>query len=399
MESEIDSIKKQLRALVVFRHIHKDPVIQALMEMLESIDKGENERIDAYAAFTHRLFTRTENLTEYIWEKVLSDENLYVRKKASREKISENLADCIFNELMTLQRIAELPAGILIADIDKEVRLPKWICTEMDFAAAYEERMSQLFTRGFGMYAEHSMFVYSKGEILPVKNSDRVKLSSLSGYNDERQTVVQNTLAFLHNKPVANVLLYGDAGTGKSSTVKAVVNEFYEQGLRMVEIKKGDLLEIPQLLEMLAKNPLKFILFLDDLSFSESNEEVGALKAVLEGSVLTKAPNTVIYATSNRRHLVKETFSDREGNDIHRNETIQEQISLSDRFGLSVRFARPDREEYLKIVHGLAKEYQIEDMPNLDMLADQHAIQRGGRSARAARHFIEQLFMKEEKIQ
>ncbi len=398
MTDQISSIKNKLHAMVIFRRLLTDSVIQALMGLLDSSENDENDRIDAYAVFVHQLFLHTDNLSEYIWGLILSDENIYVQKRAAGERIPESIAGSVVQELMAFQSVAALPAKIFLCMIGAETYLPGWKTKDMDFIPLYEERMNQLSTKGFGIYAEYSMFAFSKGEILPVKYPDKVRLSSLSGYTEERQTVVRNTLAFLHGKPVANVLLYGDAGTGKSSTVKAVVNEYSEQGLRMVEIKKGDLLEIPDLLEKLAQNPLKFILFLDDLSFSDSNEEVGALKAVLEGSVLTKTPNTVIYATSNRRHLVKETFSEREGNDIHRNETIQEQISLSERFGLSVRFAKPDKEEYLRIVHSLALEYHLENTENLDLLAEQHAIQRGGRSGRTARHFIEQLFMKEEKI-
>ena len=159
----------------------------------------------------------------------------------------------------------------------------------------------------------------------------------------------------------------------------------------MIEVRKGDLLEIPKLIEELANNPLKFILFIDDLSFAKNNEEIGALKAILEGSVTAKTSNVVIYATSNRRHLVQESFSEREGDDIHRNETIQEQISLSDRFGLSICFSKPGKKEYLDIIHGLLEEYEVKDIENIDMLAEQHAMSRGGRSGRTARQFVEYL--------
>ena len=198
-------------------------------------------------------------------------------------------------------------------------------------------------------------------------------------------------MLFLKDKPAANVLLYGDAGTGKSSTIKAIVNEFADIGLRMIEVRKGDLLKLPELIEKLANNSLKFIIFIDDLSFSKNNEEIGALKAILEGSVSGKTENVVLYATSNRRHLVQESFSDRNGDDIHRNETIQEQTSLSDRFGLAICFYKPDKKEYLDIIHGLVKEYKIKDIENLDVLAERHAMERGGRSGRTARQFVEYL--------
>ena len=186
-------------------------------------------------------------------------------------------------------------------------------------------------------------------------------------------------------------MLFGDAGTGKSSTVKAVVNEFWERGLRLVEVKKNQSSEMTAVIEALSRNPLKFILFLDDLSFTAENDDFYTLKAMLEGSALAKAPNIAIYATSNRRHLIKESFSDREGgDDVHRNETMEETISLSARFGLTVAFLRPERELYLRIVRELAKDAGIAmELEQLEAEAERFAL--GGRSPRAARQFIEQI--------
>ena len=270
--------------------------------------------------------------------------------------------------------------------------MAEWsINTEYDFNKMYEERMEKLFTVGYGIYSNNIMFTYDNGKVAPVKYPDNIRLSSHIGYERERKRIIDNTYAFIKGKPAANVLLYGDAGTGKSSTVKAIVNEYANEGLRMIEVRKGDLLEIPKLIQELANNPLKFILFIDDLSFSKNNEEIGALKAILEGSVTAKTSNVVIYATSNRRHLVQESFSERQGDDIHRNETIQEQISLSDRFGLSICFSKPNKKEYLDIIHGLLEEYKVKKIENVDMLAEQHAMSRGGRSGRIARQFVEYL--------
>ena len=164
----------------------------------------------------------------------------------------------------------------------------------------------------------------------------------------------------LSGKPAVNVLLYGDAGTGKSSSVKAIANEFAADGLRLVEVKKNQLYQIPALLDSLAQNPLKFILFIDDLSFSANDDNFAALKAILEGSVGGRAGNIAVYATSNRRHLIKETLTDREGDDTHESDTRQELMSLSARFGLTITFGSPDRERYLHIVEELAKQYGVE---------------------------------------
>ena len=188
------------------------------------------------------------------------------------------------------------------------------------------------------------------------------------------------------------MLLYGDCGTGKSSTVKAIANEYAPQGLRLIELKKKQLHELPTIVETVSRNPLKFIIFIDDLSFTEDDDDFAALKAILEGSVSSSAANLVIYATSNRRHLVRETFSARQGDEIHFKDTMQELLSLSDRFGLTVTFQKPDKKTFLEVVSSLAKQYELE-MPKdeLDMKAEAFALARGGRSPRVAKQFIEYL--------
>ena len=208
----------------------------------------------------------------------------------------------------------------------------------------------------------------------------------------ERRIVLDNAKALLMGKPAANILLTGDAGTGKSSTVKAVVNELRRNGLRLIEIRKDQLRAIPKLLDELSDNPLKFVLFIDDLSFLKDDDNFNALKAVLEGSVTAKSANVAIYATSNRRHIIKEKFSDREGDDIHRNDTMQELISLSERFGIHVTFSKPDKNTYLHIVQQLAQEKGLpHSHEELARLAEQYALSRGGRSARAAAQFVDNL--------
>ena len=196
----------------------------------------------------------------------------------------------------------------------------------------------------------------------------------------------------LSGKPAVNVLLYGDAGTGKSSSVKAIANEFAADGLRLVEVKKNQLYQIPALLDSLVQNPLKFILFIDDLSFSANDDNFAALKAILEGSVGGRSQNVVVYATSNRRHLIKETLSDRSGDDIHEADTRQELMSLSARFGLTVTFQRPDKVRFEEILLDLAKQYGVQ-MPSdqLFIKGEAFAIRAGGRSPRVARQFIELL--------
>jgi predicted AAA+ superfamily ATPase len=276
--------------------------------------------------------------------------------------------------------------------MDYDGFLPSWETGEIDLYEKYTDRMKNINSLGYGIYSKYHMFTLKGSTITPVKAPDSIRLSDLKDYESEREAVINNTLALLKGKPAANTLLYGDAGTGKSSTVKAIVNEFGDRGLRLIEVTKKQLTEIPLIMEQLCKNPLKFIIFIDDLSFNSDNEDIGSLKAILEGSASSRTPNVVIYATSNRRHLMREAFSDRGNDDIHLNETIQEQVSLSERFGLSVIFSKPDKRQYLKIVHELVRQYTIKiSEQEIDLRAERYALERGGRSPRAARQFVEYL--------
>lgn len=389
---KLEQINMKIRSFVVFNNVLEDDVMKAFLNMIDIKEKSDIKKVEEYSNFTRKLLEKSENFSDYIWNLIMFDENIYVRKLASKEIISNMIKQCVLHELQTLQEIATITSQDIRNEIEYNGFMAEWSTNiEYDFNEMYEERMEKLFTVGYGIYSNNIMFTYDKGKVVPVKYPDNIKLSSHIGYERERKRIIDNTYAFIKGKPAANVLLYGDAGTGKSSTVKAIVNEYANEGLRMIEVRKGDLLEIPKLIEELANNPLKFILFIDDLSFAKNNEEIGALKAILEGSVTAKTSNVVIYATSNRRHLVQESFSERKGDDIHRNETIQEQISLSDRFGLSICFSKPSKKEYLDIIHGLIEEYEVKDIENIDMLAEQHAMSRGGRSGRTARQFVEYL--------
>ena len=229
----------------------------------------------------------------------------------------------------------------------------------------YLHRAENVGKYGYGIYAKHRMFyVDENGCIIPVFHPDKTELCDLVDYEHERQIVLDNTKALLAGKPAANILLTGDAGTGKSSTVKAVANALWDEGLRIIEMRKDQLRSIPKVLDELSSNPLKFIMFIDDLSFLWDDDNFNALKAVLEGSVTAKSNNVVIYATSNRRHIIKETFSDREGDDVHRNDTMQELVSLSERFGIHITFSKPNKQTFLNIVHHLANENGIDVFPS-----------------------------------
>ena len=384
----MEKLKQRLETLCIFRELLKDPVIAALRSYLETPSAA------GYASFVSQLYEANGgDIGAHVRELCENSSNVYVRTLGRGEEPPEHMYAALLSELDTLQQVTELTKEKLCAALDHTGYLPDFAGSTVNLRDEYLHRTANIEKYGFGVYAKHHMFrVDEQDQIVPVLHPDRTQLSQLVDYQRERGIVLDNSKALLMGKPAANILLTGDAGTGKSSTVKAVVNELRRDGLRLIEIRKDQLRAIPKLLDELSDNPLKFVLFIDDLSFPKDDDDFGALKAVLEGSVTAKSPNMVIYATSNRRHIIKETFSDREGDDIHRNDTIQELISLSDRFGIHVSFSKPSRETYLRIVRHLAVENDLEiPEKDLDALAERFALERGGRSARLARQFVDGL--------
>ncbi|MDE6797898.1 MAG: ATP-binding protein, partial [Ruminococcus sp.] len=333
------------------------------------------------------------NLSEYILKVILEMDNFYIRKYADGEEIPVEITDCLINELKFFQELSELTPEDFLSEIEYDGFMPKWKNSSVDIVGSYLERLKLVHRYGYGQYAEYKMFIFKDSKIKPVKYPDTQRLDHLYGYQRERQAVIDNTLALLDGKPAQNVLLYGDAGTGKSSSVKAIVNEYADRGLRLIEITKEQLRDIPQIIDDISYNPLKFIIFIDDLTFTSGEDCFGSLKAMLEGSASARSDNIVIYATSNRRHLVKETFSEREGDDVHRNDTMQELISLSARFGLRVNFSRPDKKEFVRIAGELAKQKGLSfDEKDFELKAERFVMTSGnGRSPRTAKQFVNQL--------
>ena len=388
----------RLNSLAIFRALLRDPVVSALLDYLNSREKATPEAVCKYASFVSALYgTEKRTLAGYIQHIVNNDENAYIRMIGRGAQPWPEMEAQVEQELQILQAIADLTPESLREGLNWDGYLPVFATKQLNIVDSYHERCANIHRYGYGIYAKHIMFYIGEGNrIVPVINPDQTRLSSLIDYKREQQIILDNTVALLQGKPAANILLTGDAGTGKSSTVKAVVNELHDRGLRILEVRKEQLHAIPAILDELNTNPLKFILFIDDLSFQKDDDNFSALKAILEGSVSAKSRNVVIYATSNRRHLVKESFSGRDGDDIHRNDTMQEVISLSERFGIQVTFQKPNKETYLGIVRHLAQEKGITmDGSELDLLAERYALGRGGRSARAATQFIDGLLAKQ----
>ena len=394
MTDKIFELYQKRNTVIVFRPIGGDNVINELLRLLDTDVSKTEDFIFQYSNFVTELYINgTSNLSEYILKAVLESDNLYTFLMTEGKTPDSNMNNCLMSELQFFQELSQVTPEDFTEELEYDGFMPKWEISDVDIAGSFFERMRFINHYGFGKWTKSNMFILRENEIMPVEHPDKQRLSELYGYERERQAVIKNTLALLDGKPAQNVLLYGDAGTGKSSTIKAIVNEYADKGLRLIEIKKEQLRNIPDITDEISGNPLKFIIFIDDLSFSAGEDGFGALKAMLEGSVSAGSENMAIYATSNRRHLVRERFSDREGDDVHRNDTMQENLSLSARFGLRVNFSRPDKKNYISIVKELAKSDSI-DMTEeeLSLRAEQFAVSSGnGRSPRTARQFVDML--------
>lgn len=380
--------------LSVFAGLHEDPVFAAFAQMLEAAQTGPARQVrQAAAAFAARLYKAgTQDWSGYLKELVLQADTCLAVQSGLHQEVPKLMLEAAMQELEILSKAC----GFSCEDLHAGGHLAMWQAQEEDLQAAYLNRLLEIHQYGYGVFAEAKVFRLEERDhqpfLAPVKHPDPVTFAMLHDYDEQHETVLANTRALLEGKPAANVLLYGDAGTGKSATVKAAVNALAFRGLRLIEAGKKQLHLLPQLLDLLCAMPLKFILFIDDLSFMENDDEFSELKAVLEGSAAARAANTVIYATSNRRHLVKESMDARAGDDVHRSDTMQETISLSERFGLKVYFQKPNKEEYLDIVHALAQQAGLRtDQALLDKGAEEYALRKSGRSARAARQYVESL--------
>ncbi len=241
-----------------------------------------------------------------------------------------------------------------------------------------------------GRFAKHKAYTFDGAELHPVENIDTIKLSDLKNYEAQRSQIIDNTECFVNGKPAQNVLLYGDRGTGKSSTVKALLHQYPQ--LCMIEVSKNDVEQLPKLYSMLKDQNKRFIIFIDDLTFTENDDRYNALKAALEGSLAARPENILIYATTNRRKIIKETTAERLKDEVSPTDAVDESMSLADRFGLFVTFGKPDKRVYLDIVSKIAADRGI-TLPEEQLFAaaERFAIRRSGRSPRIARQFVDWL--------
>ena len=379
----------------VFREVLEKPLLKFFGDFCR-VDVREDDRRRAYSGFCLEVYKSGKTLAGLTLELLCEDENVYVKRLAKGEAIPSEIKEALNFELSVFAEFAALAPECFRRELDVPY-LPPFATENVCLKDAYLEHVRNIGSHGFGIFAKCPMFRLSDSLLIePVVSADKISLSHFVGYADERERVIANTEALISGRPALNTLLYGDAGTGKSSTVKAIVNHYFDRGLRLIELRRDQLCYLPLVMAKISENPLKFIIFIDDLSFGKSDDSFSMLKAALEGSASATSKNAVIYATSNRRHIIKESFSDRDGDDVHRNDTLQETLSLSERFGLTVAFSKPTKTTYLDIVRELARRSGITPDEELEVRAEAYALRRGTRSARAAEQFIE-LILSEKK--
>lgn len=310
----------------------------------------------------------------------------------------ENLLgiDC-FSRISDYQAVHK-PEQMYNQNVSEKVRILSETLETAENADEFFKYVTNFYKAyGVGMFGLNKAFRILSGkqdvEFLPINNMDRVMLDDLIGYEIQKKKLTDNTRAFVEGRKANNVLLFGDSGTGKSTSIKAIVNQFYKDGLRMIEIYKHQFQDLSNVIAKIKNRNYRFIIYMDDLSFEEFETEYKFLKAVIEGGVETRPENILIYATSNRRHLIKETWSDRDDvqidNGIHRSDTMEEKLSLVNRFGVTISYSKPTQKEYFHIVTELAGKAGIK-MPEdrLKAEANKWELSHGGISGRTAQQFI-----------
>lgn len=289
---------------------------------------------------------------------------------------------------------------------DKVQELSKKIEAAKDEEEIFELVTNFYKTYGVGKFGLNKAFRVRHEEagveLIPITNTDNIVLDDLVGYELQKQKLVDNTKAFVEGRKANNCLLFGDSGTGKSTSIKAILNEYYSQGLRMIEIYKHQFKDLSTVIAQIKDRNYRFIIYMDDLSFEEFEIEYKYLKAVIEGGLETKPDNVLIYATSNRRHLIRETWSDRSDmsqDELHRSDTMQEKLSLVNRFGVSINYSKPSQKEYFNIVCQLAKRYDTITLSDEELCreANKWELSHGGISGRTAQQFINYLAGKESE--
>lgn len=421
---QIHLLHQQAASLLVYPSVLRQEPGQALLRLLAALGRSPADRVDllrAYGDWFYTLATRQQSWQSHLLDQILLDDNPFTQatQRTDLSDLPQPLVAAAAADLRSLQALyttctgdrlgqwLAIAAGLSLppvswsaADDPKASASPQTQTIRAQFQAAADwasllpDLAQHYRSAGVGDYARYRAFRWQGARLEGIPHPDPISLNALVGYERQKQQLLQNTEALLAGAPALNVLLYGSRGTGKSSLVKALLNQYGDRGLRLIEVSKAELANLPDILPLLRDVPQAFILFVDDLSFEEDDEAFKALKVVLEGSVVARSPNVVVYATSNRRHLIREFFGDRprpsDADEIHSWDTVQEKLSFGDRFGLTLTFEPADQDTYLEIVRHLARQNDLPlDPKTLEFQALQWATQQNGRSGRTARQFVD----------
>ncbi|PSN10489.1 AAA+ family ATPase [filamentous cyanobacterium CCT1] len=415
-QGEVQRYRQRLDSLLLYGGAFQTSVGEAFEALLEALQSGNAAlSLRCYAAWFQALAQTGGSWSAYLLRQIAYAENPFTTQAQHRDygDLPPALVAAAAHDLEQLQALHQLSGDQVAGWVQAIARLLEppvaWsitensspspslpLSTEAPWAEAVAALAAHYRRHGAGVFAQYRAFSWRGGSLCGIAEPDPIRLDQLTAYDHPRQQLIQNTLALLKGYSALNVLLYGSRGSGKSSLVKALVNEYAPQGLRLVEVAKGDLQALPEIVADLRSRPQRFIIFVDDLSFEEDDDTFKALKVVLEGSTTARPANVVVYATSNRRHLVREFFSDRprpsDQDDVQAWDTMQEKLSFSDRFGLTLTFEPADQPTYLTIVRHLAQQASIPlSDDDLTARALQWATRHNGRSGRAARQFIDWL--------
>ncbi|MGR3273662.1 ATP-binding protein [Acaryochloris marina NIES-2412] len=410
-------LEQQVASLLIYSSVWEDEVGQAFFSVLSAMQQPEqnlSQVLWAYGQLFKALSATQKSWQDYLVQRILESDNPFSLQVQhhSLEQLPAELLEAVQYDLTVLQQlwqwhVDDLPQAIGQLGGPVLPALPSTTQTHdfqtVSFLKEYDHWADALpalaeYHRqvGCGLMAQYRAFSWHEGQLQGHPYPDEIAMDALVGYEDQRDQLLNNTEALLRGYPALNILLYGSRGAGKSAMIKALLPLYGDRGLRLIEVRKSALIELPQILESLQNCPQKFIIFVDDLSFEEDEESYKALKVVLEGHVAARPHNVIVYATSNRRHLIREFFDDRpspsDGDEIHAWDTVQEKLSLSDRFGLTLTFTPANQETYLKMVFHLAgKANLVLDEAELKFRALQWATRHNGRSGRTARQFIDFL--------
>ncbi|MEM7794671.1 MAG: ATP-binding protein [Cyanobacteria bacterium P01_C01_bin.118] len=418
-ESGVETIaqyRQKLASLLLYQSVLEDTVGQTFLSLLSTLSSSKclaHERAQCmadYGQWFSAIANTGKSWSDHILERILVADNAFTQaaQTLSITDLPVPLMAAARHDLAILQDLYELSPSQLSQWVQDVGQLPQapvvWslmpIQPPIALPSSWVNGIATLATyyqkQGTGQFGQFHGFRWQQGQLLGIATPDPIRLDNLAAYDGPKATLVKNTQFLLAGYNALNVLLYGSRGSGKSSLVKALLNKYADQGLRLIEVAKTDLYDLPMIVEYLRPQPQKFIIFVDDLSFEEDDEAFKALKVVLEGGLTRRPQNVVVYATSNRRHLVREFFADRprpsDADELKSWDTVQEKLSFSDRFGLTLTFEAADQPTYLNIVHHLAKQAGLAlELEDLDYRARQWATRHNGRSGRTARQFIDFL--------